>query len=91
MWNWGLNKNKKKPFVSAIKKDPTTSIRKHANKMKVHEKTMRAAIQQDLRPDLNPFDYAKRGVLKKQTNRTSNPNIGSLKSAIEERWNKISE
>ena len=33
------------------------------------------AIKQDLSPDLNPLDYA----------------IGSLKTAIEQEWNKMSE
>ena len=37
-----------------IKKDPTMSIRKHANEMKVHKKTVRIAIKQDLSSDLNP-------------------------------------
>ena len=31
------------------------------------------------------------GVLENKTNATSNPNIGSLKTATEEEWNKISE
>ena len=35
---------------TAIKKDPTTSIRKHTMELKVHEKTMRTAIKQDLSP-----------------------------------------
>ena len=38
----------------AIKKDPTMSIRKHTNELKVHQKTVRTAIKQDLSPDLNP-------------------------------------
>ena len=45
-------------------------------------------------PDLNPFDCAIWGILeeeKKKTNATSHANIGSLKTAIEEEWNKISE
>ena len=41
----------------AFKKDFTMSIRKHANKLKVHEKTVRTAIKEDLSPDLNLFDY----------------------------------
>ena len=61
-----------------IKKDPITSIRKHANKLKVHEKTVRTAIKQDLSPDLNPLDYVIWGVLKNKTNATSHPNIGLL-------------
>ena len=42
-----LTKKRKDYFLTAlataIKKDPTTSIRKNANKLKVHEKTMRTA------------------------------------------------
>ena len=75
----------------ANKKDPTKSIRKHANKLKVHEKTVRTAIKQDLSPDLKPLDYAIWVVLENKTNETSYPNIGSLKTALEEEWNKISE
>ena len=52
---------------------------------------MRAAIKQDLSPDLDPFDYAIGGVLENKTNATSHPNIGSLKTAFEEEWSKISE
>ncbi len=52
---------------------------------------MRTAIKQDLSPDHNPLDYAQWGILKKKTNATSHPNIGSLKIAIEEEWNKICE
>ena len=57
----------------------------------VHEKTMRTAIKQDLSPDLNSLDYAKWGILKNKTNATSNSNFGSLKTAIEEKGNKMSE
>ena len=53
------NKQIKKGFLTglarAIKKDPTTSTRTHANGLKVHEKPVRTAIKQDLSPD---FDYA---------------------------------
>ena len=42
-------------------------------------------------PDLNPFDYVKWVVLENKTNATSHPNIGSLKNAIEDVWNKMSE
>ena len=34
--------------------------------------------------DLNPLDYALWGILKNKTNATSHPNIGSLKTSIEE-------
>ena len=74
-----------------IKKDATTSTRKHANELKVHEKTVRTAIKHDLSPDSNPLDYAISGVLENKTNATSNRNIGSFKIAIEEEWNKMSE
>ena len=40
---------------------------------------------------LTPLDYATWGVLEKRLNATSPPNIGLLKTAIEEEWNKISE
>ena len=73
-----------------VKKDPTTSIRKHANELKVHEKTMKTSIKQDLSPDFNPLDYAIWGVLENKTN-TSYPNIDLLKTAIEEEWDKMFE
>ena len=38
-----------------------------------------------------PLDYAIWGVLENKTNATSHPNIGSLKTATEEEWNKMSE
>ena len=37
---------------------------------------------------INPFDYAIWGILE---NKTSHSNIGSLKTAIEKEWNKMSE
>ena len=61
-----------------IKKDPTTSIIKHANELKVHKKTVWRAIKQDLSLDLNPHDYAVLGVLENKTNPTSHQNFGSL-------------
>ena len=70
MWYW--TKNKKTALAMVIKKDP---IRKHANELKVYEKT----------------DDAIWGVLENKTNATSHPNIGSLKTAIEKEWNKMSE
>ena len=74
-------------LATAIKKDPTTSMRKHANKLKVQEKI----IKQNLSPDLNPLDYDIGRVLEDKTNATSHRNIGSLKTAIEKEWNKMSE
>ena len=43
------------------------------------------------RPDHNLLDYAKWGILENKKNATSHPNIGSLKTAIKEKWNKMSE
>ena len=74
----------------AIKKDPSMSIRKYANELKVHKKILRTAIKQDLSPDCNPLDYAMWGVLENKTNATFHPNIDLLKNAIEEEWNKMS-
>ena len=45
---------------------PHMTIRKHANELKVHMKTVRTAIKQDLSPDSKPLDYAICGVLKRQ-------------------------
>ena len=72
-------------------KDPTKSIEKHANELKVYEKTVRMVIKQDLNPDLNSLDYAIWSILENKTNAISHPNIGFLKTAIEEEWNKTSE
>ena len=95
MGSGGLNKKWKEGFLTAlttaIKKDPTTPIRKHTNELKVYEKTVRTTIEQDLSPDLNLLDYAIWGFLENKTNATSYPNIGSLKTATEEEWNKMSE
>ena len=77
--------------ATGIKKDPTMSIRKHTNELKAHKKTVRTAVKQDLSPDLNHLDYTIWGILENKTNATSHPNIGSLKTTIEEEWNKMSE
>ena len=39
-------------ITTAIKKDPTRSIRKSANELKVHGKTGRTAIKLDISPGL---------------------------------------
>ena len=75
----------------AIKRDPTMSIRKYANELRVHEKTVRIGIKQDLSLHLNPLDIYIWVVLDIKTNATSHPNIGLFKTAIEEEWNKMSE
>ena len=77
-------------LVTVIKKDPTTSIRKHADELKVHEKTVRTANKQDLSSDFNPLDYVKWDVLENKTIAASHPNIGSLTTATEKEWNKMS-
>ena len=59
-WEWRIEQ--KEGFLTAlaivIKKDLTMSIIKHANRLKVHEKTVRTTIKQDLSWDLDPLDYA---------------------------------
>ena len=71
-----MNKNKMKTFLTAlatvIKKDPTTSIRKHTNELKVNEKTVRTAIKQNQSPDFGLLDYAIWGVLEKNNKKTKN-------------------
>ena len=75
-------KNRKVGFLTALstamKKNPTTSIRKLANELKVHQKTVKTAIKQDLNTDLNSLDYAMWGVLENKTNAISHLDIGSL-------------
>ena len=41
--------------------------------------------------NLNPFDYTIWGILENKINATSHPSIDSLKTAIEEERNKMSE
>ena len=81
-------KKRKESFLTAlatvIKKDPTTSLRKDANELKVHAKTVRTAIKQESSTNLNLLDFAIWGVLENKTNASSHLNIGSLKIAIEE-------
>ena len=63
-----------------IKKDPTVSIRKFANELIVHKKTVRTAIKQDLSPNLNsPLITL---YLENKTNAASHPNIVSLTTTI---------
>ena len=63
-----------------IKKDLSMSTRKHAKKF------LRTAIKQDL-----SLDYTILGVLENEIIATSHSNTGSLKTAIKEEWNKMSE
>ena len=78
-------------LTTAIKKDPTTSIRKHANELKFYDKSVRTAIKQDLSPHLDFLDYSIWGVLENKTNATPHQNIGLLKTAIGEEWNIMSK
>ena len=41
-------------------------------------------------PDHNTVDNAIWNILENKTNATSHPNVGSLKTAIEGEWNKMS-
>ena len=41
--------------------------------------------------DHNLLDYTIQGILENKTNAASYPNIGSLKTAIEIEWNRMSE
>ena len=59
--------------------------------MKVYEKTVRTVIKQVLSLDRNTLDYAIAGVSENKSNATSDSDIGWLKIAIEEEWNKMSE
>ena len=69
-------------LATAIMQNPRTSIKKPVKKLKVSEKTVRTAIQQDSSPNLNPFDYDISGFLENKTNATSHRNIGSLNIEI---------
>ena len=42
-------------------------------------------------PDLNPRDYAVRGVLEARVNKTFHPNTESLKTDIKEAWTDLSD
>ena len=65
------------------------SIRRLPNELKVHEKTVRIAIKQDLSPEVTPWlRYMGRFSI---TNTTSHPNTCSLKTAIEKEGNKTYE
>ena len=92
---WRVERKEKRRILTAlataVKKDATTSIRKQADALKDHEKNVRTVIKQDLSPDHSSLDYAIWGVLENKTNATSHQNIGSLKTAIKDEWNKMFE
>ena len=48
---------KTKICFNCYRDGPATPVRKHHNGLKVHEKTVRIRIKQDLSPDLNQLDY----------------------------------
>ena len=85
---------KKKLFKEKGIVEDRTKNKKVAFKLlalKVGDKTVRTAIKQNLSPDLIPLDYTIWGVLENKTNATPHPNIGLLKTAFEEKWNKMAE
>ena len=67
-------KNVKKAFkllsLRRLGRIPTTTERKHANDLKVHEQTVRTAIKEDSSPELNPFDCAICDALENQMRNT---------------------
>ena len=75
---WRIEQNQKEGFLTAL----AMSIRKHVNELKVHKRTLRTAIKQDLSPDFNPLDYAICGILENKTNATSHPNIGLVSVSL---------
>ena len=62
-------------------KETTTSIRKHANELKVHEKTGRRTIKQDLSPNFKPLDHASWYNFL--------PNIGDIDTRLTKAWKAI--
>ena len=76
-------------MIQWLKKDFTRSLRKHTNELKVHKKTVRTAIKQDLNPDLNTRDYTIWGILENKT--TSHSNIGWFRTATEEQYDEMFE
>ena len=85
-WKWGFLT----ALSTAIKNDPKTSIKKACSWIESLQENCEDN-KEDLSPDFNSFDYAIWDVLENKTNATSHPNIGSLKTAIKEEWNKMSE
>ena len=69
-------KNEKRVFAMAFKME---SLGKHANELKVHEKTVWRAIKQYSGPDFKSLDYAILGFLENQTNANSHPKFGFFK------------
>ena len=92
---WRIKQKRKEGFLTvlttAIKKEPITSIKKHASELEVHEKMVGTVIKRDLISDHNSFDYVIWDVLENKINTTSHLNIGSFTTTIGEEWNKMSE
>ena len=57
----------------------------------VNAEIIEVALWPPSNPNRNPLDYTTWGILENKINTTSHPNIGSLKTVIENEWNKISE
>ena len=73
-----------------IKKNPTTSVRKPANELKVYKKTVKTAFKQDLCQPLSP-SLRCIGRSGKRNKCNFQLNIGLLETAIEKEWNKTTE
>ena len=78
--NRGWNKKTK---IKRLFNSFFTAFLKYSNELKAHKKNLRTVIEQDLNPNLNPFENAIWGVLENKTNAASYPNIGLLKTAID--------
>ena len=85
--NWNRRIKRKDDFLTAL----TTEIKRARWWIESPGETVRVAIKRELSPDLTPLDYALWCFLENKTNATSQPNIGLLRIAMEEEWNKMSE
>ena len=87
-----------KPFCIKIQPDMSEQEKKQQriydllnakSKPKKISQIIGVSLWPPLSPDHNPLDYAILGIFENKTNTTSHPNIGLLKTAIEEESNKI--
>ena len=79
-WSWTKKKIKRNHFNCLLLR----------RLRRTHKKTVRKIIKHDLSLELNSSDYTVGSLLENKI-APSNPNIGSLKTAIGEEWNKISK
>ena len=86
---WWIEKKTKRRLLNCCR--CSNSEGPHNVTRKVHEKTVRVAIKQNLSPVFNNLGYAILGVLENKPDATSRRNICSLKTALEKEWNKMSE